>query len=111
MIKLFQGIFAVCSQLVLTAYLTYDLIIIEDSETPLAPGAGHPNYYLLTVLAIIVISLLAVLMSWAYKRNTEVKRLKELNSKLGFSTKVPFRISSIKEEIATAEANLTASML
>ena len=89
----------------------YDLIIIEDEATPLAPSAMHVNYYLITLTFITVITIAALLASWFTRREALKKRLIELNGKLGRDEKIPFKIKTIKEYIEVAETDLSASMI
>jgi len=84
----------------------YDLLLIEDGETPLSKGPQAVNYFPLTcgVIAAIIITILLVL--WLVNRDRHAKRLKELNKKLERKTRIPFFIKTIKEEITLAESEL-----
>ncbi len=89
----------------------YDIIIIEETETPLGAGPVQTHYYLYALLAMALLTVVIAVSLWASKRDSYVKRLKELNEKRGENVKVPFRIKAIKEAIKEAEFELTASML
>lgn len=89
----------------------YDLIIIEEMETPLAGGPVHANYYVLTLCAIAVMVLIALLVAWLLQRAKLVKRFDELNDKLGRKEKAPFTQKAIKEEIMRVETEITATMI
>ena len=84
----------------------YDLLIIEDGETPLSSGPGGANYFPLTCAVIAAIVITTILVLWLVNRDRYAKRLKELNRKLERKAKIPFFTNSIKEEIAMAEAEL-----
>ena len=89
----------------------YDLIIIEETETPLGATPVHADFYLYTLLAMVIIAAVIAVSLWASKRNNYVKRLNELNEKRGEVIKMPFTIKAIKEAIKEAEFELTASMM
>lgn len=89
----------------------YDLVVIEEMDTPLAGGPVHTNYYVLTLCAIAVMLLIALFVAWFLKRTKLVKRLQKLNAQLNKTEKAPLFIKAIKEEILRAESEITASMI
>lgn len=89
----------------------YDLMIIEDEDTPLAAEAPKGNYYVVTAVIIVAAALIALLVTWLVKRSQEAKRLKELNKKLNKTAKTPLKIRDIKDQIAQAEIELSSDCL
>lgn len=88
--------------------MAYDLIVIEDEDTPLAASA-NVNYYLPTVIAVLTILLAGLLIYWLIKRNNYKKRLLELRQKLDDHDKrTAITIRGIKDEIARLETELVA---
>lgn len=88
----------------------YDLIAIEDEETPLAAGLARSNYFTATMITMILIIALIAFAIWLVKRNEYKLRLIELREQVGdFSGVVPFSIRAIRDEIAKCEAEITAS--
>lgn len=99
------------ARFVLILSSAYDLLVIEDEATPLAAGANHMNYYIVTISVMIVAVVFGLISAWTAKRNAVAKRLKELNEKCGEESKIPFTIHGIKEQIAEAEVKLVATMM
>lgn len=91
----------------------YDLYVIEDDLVPLAGGiaGAESNYYIPTVIVIILIVLAIFIGFWFIRRSRLVKRLKELRAKTGRQNeKIPFTHKAIREEIRQLEAELVAPM-
>lgn len=95
-------------RLISMAVSAYDLIVIEEEATPLAGGAH--NYYYLTLMVIGVLALAGLIVFFFVKRSEYVKRLSELNERLGRDEKAPFSIKDIKFRISEAEAELAGQM-
>lgn len=103
------GIVGAISAMVLNAY---DLFIIEEEETPLAGGPVSQNFYLLTVVAAIVLLCLVAIAMWVFARRKYSVRYVELKKKQGESdVKVPLSIRSLKEMIALTEAEITSKLV
>ncbi|MCR5310628.1 MAG: hypothetical protein K6E32_04325 [Lachnospiraceae bacterium] len=91
---------------------SYDLIVIDETETPLGAGPVGTNYYVLAVSIVVLAALVASFALWFTRRNFYKKRLLELRDKAGITDKgVPFSIKEIREAIEEAEANLSAVMM
>lgn len=103
----------------LTANLTvclvpaYDLIIIEDQDTPLAAKAGsNIDMYGPTAIIVLSVILLGLFIYWMIKRSKYKKRLLELRSKMGdHDKKSAFLIRGIKDEITRLETELVSEYI
>jgi len=87
----------------------YDLVVIEEEATPLA--GGMHNYYYHTLVVIAILAVIGLIAVYLIKRNGYVKRLSELNVRLGRDEKAPFTIKDIKFKISDAESELAGQML
>ena len=97
----------------LTAEVAYDLIRIDDELTPLG-NAPVPkvNYYGATAVVVIVALLILLLVFREVRYLTLKKRLLQIWEKAGITDrKVPNDAKSVKEEIESAEMNISATML
>ncbi len=90
----------------------YDLIVIEDNNTPLAAKASSIDMYGPTAIIVLSVILLGLLIYWLVKRNRYKKRLLELRSKMGDHDKrSAFLISGIKDEITRLETELVSDYI
>lgn len=91
----------------------YDLIVIDDQETPLAAKAGsNIDMYGPTAIIVLSVVLIGLLIYWMIKRRKYKKRLLELRSKIGDHDKrAPFLIRGIKDEIARLETELVSDYI
>ncbi len=91
---------------------SYDLIVIDETETPLGAGPVGSGYYLYAVLTVLLTAMLAALAVWVTRRNSLKVRLLELRQRAGNTdTKVPLSIKALKDAIAETEAEISAIML
>ena len=91
---------------------SYDLIVIDETETPLGAGPVGTNYYVFAVCIVVLAALVASFALWFTRRSFYTKRLLELRGRAGNTdTRVPFSIKEIKEAIEEVEANLSAVMM
>lgn len=91
---------------------SYDLIVIDESDTPLGSGPVNTNYYILAVCTVALAALLAFMVLFVTRRNGLKKRLLELRKRAGNEDMtVPFSIRELKDAVAEAEANLSAELL
>lgn len=97
---------------IIAAVVDYDLVVIEDEETPLAAGISGHNYFAASVFSMVLILALCAFAAWCVKRNAYKARLVELRIQLGDESEVvPFSIRMIKDEIARSEAEIAATYL
>lgn len=97
---------------VIATVTDYDLLVIEDEETPLAPGVAGPDYFGMTMFTMVLVLALCLFAAWCVKRNAYKARLVELRIQLGDESEVvPFSIRMIKDEIAKSEAEITSTYI
>lgn len=91
---------------------TYDLIVIDENETPLAAGPAGGGYYIYAVVTVILAALIALAAVWFTRRNVLKRRLMELRERTGsHETEIPFSIKGLKEAIDLAEAEVSAVLI
>lgn len=110
-----QATFSILTNSILSHIATvsdYDLMVIEDEETPLAAGLTRTNYFAATLVTIALIVLVIAIAIWYVKRREYKARLLELRHRLGDdSGVVPFSIRAMKDAIAECEAELVAPFI
>ncbi len=88
---------------------TYDLIVIDEGEAPLAAAPVGSGYYAYAVTAVFFAALIALASVWITRRNALKKRLLEIRERSGNSdTSVPVTIKAIRDAINEAEAESVA---
>ena len=91
---------------------TYDLTVIEDMDTPLAGAPKGPNFYMITVLVLLIVAICALIVVHTIRRNKVKERLLELRRRTGNNdTHVPLKIREMEDEISQTETNITAEFI
>ncbi len=90
---------------------SYNLVVIEEEETPLAAGIPGTNYFGTAITVVLAIMFLLGFGLWISKRTERANYLKDLHESMGVEGKVPLSIRAINDEIVKAEAHLTEQLV
>ena len=102
----------VAGQAICSAALSYDYVIIEDENTPLADMPARGNYYAIGVMVFLIVTILVLALIWFLKWNKLRERLLSLRLQAGNDgKKVSVSIRDVKDEIASLEADLSSRLI
>ena len=109
MLKMFLR---VAGQVSCSAALTYDYVVIEDENTPLADIPARGNYYAIGVMVFLIVTICVLTLIWFLKWNKLRERLLSLRLQAeNDKKKVSLSIRNVKDEIASLEAELSSRLI